>query len=156
MNTSKITETSWEADKKLIITHISGDIEKPDIEKWEKSFQAVLENIPDGDSFKILVNMHGFKAVDLDAHKRFRGIVPMALAAYGWKVGYVDLFEEEAKTMAYTNTRGIRCVGAAHVHQDETKMHLYQTRFSRDNEQFFTEPDRAREWIGNLAIKDWK
>ena len=153
MNNSKITETSWDAEKKLITTHISGAVEKPDIGGWEKSFQAALESISDKATFKILVNMHGFKAIDLEAHKQFRGIMPMTLAAYGWKVGYIDLFEEEAKTMTYTNTRGIRCVGAAHVHHDETKMSLYQTRFGRHNEHFFTDPDKAREWIESLAVK---
>lgn len=153
MNYQKSTQTSWDADQKLIITHISGDIEKSDVEKWERSFQAALENIPDNELFKILVNMHGFKAVDLDAHKRFRGTVPVTLAAYGWKVGYIDLFDEEAKTMRYIHTRGIQCVGAAHVHQDETKMSLYQARFSRDNEHFFTDSDKAKEWIETLIIK---
>ncbi|MPR35097.1 hypothetical protein [Salmonirosea aquatica] len=150
MNNPIITETSWDAGKKLIITHISGAVEKSAIETWEKTFQAALESIPDNGTFKVLVNMYGFEAVDLEAHKRFRGIVPVTLAGYGWKVGYVDLFPEEAKTMKYTPTRGIQCVGAAHVHQDSTKMDLYNTRFGRDTERFFTDPDRAREWIESI------
>lgn len=152
MLTTKITETNWYPKKRLIVTHISGDIEKSDIEQWEKSFKDTLGQIADNTTFKIFVNMYGFKAVNVDAHKRFRGVVPLTLADYGWKVGYVDLFEDEAKTMTYKNTRGIKCVGAAHSHQDETKMDLYETRFSSDREHFFLDPTQARQWIENLEI----
>lgn len=148
------TETNWYPEKRLIVTHISGDLKKSDIERWEKSFNDTLNKIENNGTFKIFVNMYGFKAVDIDAHKRFRGVVPLTLADYGWKVGYVDLFEEEAKTMTFKNTRGIKCVGAAHSHQDETKMELYETRFSSDKEHFFPDPTQARQWIENLEMAD--
>lgn len=152
--TSKNISTYWYPEKRLIITHISGDIEKSDIEQWEKSFKSTLDQIEDNSTFKIFVNMHGFKAVNIDAHKRFRGVVPLTLADYGWKVGYLNLFEEEAKTMTYKNIRGIKCVGAAHSHQDETKMELYETKFSSDREHFFIDPAQARQWIENLEMAD--
>lgn len=154
MTTTKITETTWYPEKRLIVTHISGDIEKDDIEQWEKSLQNTLDQIEDNSTFKIFVNLHGFNAVNIDAHKKFRGIVPLTLADYGWKVGYVGLFEEEAKTMVYKNTRGIQCIGAAHSHQDETKMGLYETRFSSEREHFFPDPTQARQWIERLEITD--
>ena len=149
---TKITETNWYPEKRLVVTHISGDIEKDDIEQWEKSFKKALDQIEDETTFKIFVNMYGFKAVNIDTHKRFRTVIPLALADYGWKVGYVDLFEEEAKTMTYKNTRGIKCVGAAHSHQEKTKMDLYETRFSSDREHFFLDPIQARQWIENLEM----
>ena len=152
MLSTKITETSWHPEKRLIVTHISGDIEKDDIEHWERSFRNALEQIEDNSTFKIFINMYGFKAVNIDAHKRFRAVIPLTLADYGWKVGYLGLFEEEAKTMTYKNTRGIKCVGAAHSHQDETKMDLYETRFSSDREHFFTDPIQARQWIETLEM----
>lgn len=152
MVTTKITETNWYPEKRLVITHISGDIEKDDIEQWEKSFKNTLDQIEDNITFKIFINMYGFKAVNIDTHKRFRAVIPLTLADYGWKVGYVDLFEEEAEAMTYKNTRGIKCVGAAHSHQDETKMDLYKTRFSSDREHFFLDPTQARQWIENLEM----
>jgi len=152
MTTTKITETNWYPERRLLVTHISGDIEREDIEQWEKSFKNTLDQIEDNATFKIFVNMYGFKAVDIDAHKRFRGIVPLTLADYGWKVGYVDLFEEEAKTLTYKNKRGIKCVGAAHSHQDKTKMDLYETKFSSDKEHFFFDPKQARQWIESFEI----
>lgn len=152
MVTTKITATDWYPEKRLVVTHISGEIEKDDIERWEKSFKGVLDQIEDGTTFKIFVNMHGFQAVNIDAHKRFRAIIPLTLADYGWKVGYVDLFEAEARAMTYKATRGIKCVGAAHAHQDATKMELYETRFSSDREHFFLDPARARQWIEDLEM----
>lgn len=154
MTSTKITETNWYPEQRLVVTHVSGDLGKTDIEQWETSFKNALNQIEDNTTFKIFVNMHGFKAVDLDAHKRFRGIVPLTLADYGWKVGYLNLFEEEAKTMTYKNTRGIKCVGAAHSHQDEIKMDLYETKFSSDNEHFFPDPAQARAWIEKLEISN--
>jgi hypothetical protein len=152
MTAMKMTQTNWFPEKRLVITNISGDLEKTDIEQWEKSFKETLDNIEDNSTFKIFINMYGFKAINLDAHKRFRAVIPSTLADYGWKVGYVDLFEEEAKTMTFKNTRGIKCVGAAHAHQDETKMDLYETKFSSEREHFFIDPINARQWIENLAI----
>ena len=154
MTTTKNTETNWYPEKRLLVTHISGDLEKADIEQWEKSFKNTLDSIEDHTRFKIFVNMYGFKVVNLEVHKRCRGVVPLTLADYGWKVGYVNLFEEEARTMAFKTTRGIQCVGAAHAHQDETKMDLYQTKFSSNREHFFPDPAQARQWIENLELTD--
>ncbi|MBX2966356.1 MAG: hypothetical protein KF845_09440 [Cyclobacteriaceae bacterium] len=154
MTTQKIMESKWFADKKMLVTHISGDVNKGDIEHWENSLKQSLEQIQSNDNFKIFVNMHGFKAIDIDAHKRFRAVIPLTLAEYGWKVGYVDLFEDEAKTMIFKNTGGIKCVTAAHSHQDETKMEHYETQFSSAKEHFFTDPEKAERWIEALEINN--
>jgi hypothetical protein len=151
MTNLKSTHTTWDPEKKLIVTSVQGDLSKDDIETWERSLHTALDGIEDGSTFKIMINMHGFTAVDIDAHKRFRAIIPLTLAQYNWKVGYVDLFEKEAKELVFTTTRGITCKGAAHAHHDATKMELYQARFSRNNERFFTDPQKAEQWIENLA-----
>ncbi len=44
----------------------------------------------------------------------------------------------------------IRCTGAAHIHQDATKIEKYESLFGRDNERFFTDPTLAEEWILQL------
>lgn len=153
MATAKNIETNWYPEKRVVVTQISGDVDKCDIEHWEKSLKSTLEQIEDNSTFKIYVNMHGFKAANIDAHKSFKDVVPSLLADYGWKVGYLNLFEEEAKTMTFKNTRGIKCAGVAHSHQDETKMDMYETRFSSHRERFFIDPAQARQWIENLEIE---
>jgi hypothetical protein len=151
MNYPKITTTEWHPDKKLIITQLSRDVDLADVELWETSFKNTLDTIEDNGIFKIFVNLHGFKAADIEAHKRYRSIIPLTLADYGWKVGYVDLFDE-ARDMSFKNIRGIRCVAAAHVHHDETKIEKYEMNFGRENERFFTDPKRAEEWIEALKF----
>src|SRR3954463_9277268 len=79
MTSLKIAETNWYPEKRLLVTHISGDLDKDDIEQWERSFKNTLGQIDDCSTFKIFVNMYGFKAVDIEAHKSFRGVVPLTL-----------------------------------------------------------------------------
>lgn len=148
----KVFDTQWIPATGLMITELSGDIAIPEIEMWEQSLSRELNKIDDGASFKILVNLYGFTAVNVDAHKRFRNIVPLVLSRYNWKVGYVDLFEEEARSIQYTTTRGIQCVAAAHVHQDESKIEKYESNYSRANEHYFTDPAKALDWITNIRV----
>ncbi|QHV93659.1 hypothetical protein [Spirosoma endbachense] len=148
---TKVAKSEWYPGKKLIITQLSGDIKEADVVLWEKSLQDTLAQIGDHGSFKIFINLHGFTATDFATHKQFRGIIPETLARYGWKVGYVDLFVEAAK-MRYTNTRGITCVAAAHTHQDALKIDAYEQRFGRENEHFFTDPQKAYEWIDSVDL----
>lgn len=145
----KIITTHWYPENKLIITHISGEANSDDIKRWEQSLLRTLDQVEDNDTFKIFVNLHGFKAINIEAHKQFRTIIPLTLATYGWKCGYVDMFEE-ASLLQLTNIRGIQCTAAAHAHHDETKMALYESNYSRSNEHFFTDPIAAQQWISNM------
>lgn len=151
MSDLKIAKTDWEPGNRLIITHISGDMEKEDVIRWEKSLYEALDRIEEGGTFSIFVNLHGFTAANLDAHKHFRSIVPLTLAEYGWKVGYVAMFEEEASKMVLTRKRDIRCVAAVHCHQDGTKIEKYESLYSSPNERFFTDPEQAEAWIRSIA-----
>jgi hypothetical protein len=151
MEQSKIIGTQWLPEEKLIITQITGDVTQEDISDWEKGLHNCLKKIEDNSSFKIFVNLFGFKAIDIEAHKSFRGIVPLTLADYGWKVGYVDLFDE-ASSMIFKNERGIKCVAAAHTHQDASKIEQYENRFGRKEEHFFTDQKKAEEWIKSISV----
>ncbi len=142
----KITSTQWHPQRSLIETTLSGDVDEQDIIQWEQSLHRAMNQIPDGASFKIFVNLHGFKAVNIQAHKRYREIIPILLANYNWKVGYVDLFEE-SKDMKFQKTRNIGCIAAVHVHQDKEKIRKYEENFSRENEHYMTDSEKAKEWI---------
>lgn len=151
MSDLKIAKTDWEPENRLIITHISGDLEKEDVIRWEQSLYEALDRVEDGGTFRIFVNLHGFTALNLDAHKHFRTIVPLTLADYDWKVGYVAMFEEEAHQLVLSSKRNIRCVAAAHCHQDATKIEKYESLYSSANERFFTDPEKAEAWIRSIA-----
>ena len=143
----KTIYSEWFADEQLIMTQISGDIEKEDVVRWEQTLHASLDQVPHAGKFKIFINLYGFKAVDLDAHKKFRSVIPLTLAEYGWKVGYVALFPEEAEKMVITKNRDVQCVAAAHCHQDATKIEKYESLYSSDHEHFFTDENEADAWI---------
>ncbi len=152
MQSNIIFGTQWFPEEKTIDTRISGDVSVQDIEQWEESLHFALGQIETGAEFRIMVDLFGYSPVNIEAHKRFRAVIPLTLSQYGWKVGYVDLFEDEKEKLQYVSTRGIKCIAAAHAHQDETKIGLYERSYSRDNEHFFTDPQKAREWLKGLAI----
>ena len=147
----KIAKTVWEPASRLIITQISGDMDIEDVIRWEKSLYSALDQVEMGGTFSIFVNLHGFTALNLDAHKHFRSIIPLTLANYGWKVGYLAMFEEEAAKLVIASKRNIRCVAAVHCHQDETKIGKYEALYSSVNERFFTDPEKAEAWIRSRA-----
>ncbi|HEV7329467.1 MAG TPA: hypothetical protein VGN63_00350 [Flavisolibacter sp.] len=144
----KIAESFWYPEQQLIITRLSGNLDMADVEKWETSLLQALSQVPDNGLFKIMVDLHGFKAVNFEVHKKFRVIIPQTLAHYGWRVGYLDMFPEA--NVNITTTRGVQCFAAVHVHQDESKIKNYDANYSRPNERFFTDPLTAREWIHQL------
>lgn len=147
-----IAQSSWNSKEKLITTQISGDAALADVQKWEASLYAVLKEVPDNSSFKIMVDLHGFKAVDFEVHKSFREIIPRTLAQYGWRVGYLEMFPEA--NMILMNDRGIQCKAAVHVHHDETKIKNYDDNYSKENERFFVDPAVAKKWIDDYKITE--
>lgn len=148
----KIITTEWYPDKSILITHLAGNISTEDLAVWEESFKTSLDMIEANACFKIFVNLHGFKAVDLMTHKSFRTIIPITLSEYGWKVGYIGLFEKEAEDIVFISKRGITCIAAAHCHHDATKIERYESQFGRYNERFFTDPVLAEHWLRNLEV----
>ncbi|WP_439558411.1 hypothetical protein [Dyadobacter sp.] len=145
-----IISSNWYADQQLIVTQISGNVEQEDVLHWEQTLHAALDQVADSGVFNIFVNLHGFNAVDLNVHKYFRSIVPLTLARYGWKVGYVAMFPEEAEKIVITRNRNIQCIAAAHCHHDVTKMEKYETLYSSENEHFFIDVEEAAAWISGL------
>lgn len=151
MKAEKVIYSHWNEQKKLIITRIAGEVDRNDIEKWTMSLLSSLKQVPTQSEFKILIDLFGFRALDLEVHKKFRTVIPLTLARYGWKVGYVALFDE-GTSLSLSTEDGIKCVAAAHVHQDETKMEKYQSLFGTDKEAFFTDPLIAERWLEQLKV----
>jgi hypothetical protein len=152
MQATTVFGTEWFPEEKTIDTRVCGAVNFYDIEQWEKSLHLALEQIESGGVFKIMVDLFGFSPNSVETHKRFRSVIPVTLSQYGWKVGYVDLFDEAAEKLQYVNTRDIRCIAAAHAHQDESKIGLYERSYSRYNEHFFTNPEEARKWLKRVSI----
>ena len=146
----KRKQTTWLPKEKLVITELSGDLDKDDIIEWNESLNTTLQRLPPSTKFKILVNLYGFRARDFEVHKQFRGVIPRTLAAHGWYVGYLRMFPEANVTLSSANN--IYCVAAAHVHQDETKIRNYADNYSMRNERFFSDAEAARSWINSISV----
>ncbi|RYD57942.1 MAG: hypothetical protein EOP56_06620 [Sphingobacteriales bacterium] len=146
----KATETRYDPNNNLVTTTLSGFVNSEDVEQWKQSLSDTLDSLPENGGFKIFVNLHGFKAENFDVHKQFRNVIPLTLADYGFRAGYVEMFENV--DLPLQNKRGIKCLAAAHCHQDETKIANYQQQFSKPNEQFFTDPLAAANWISKLQV----
>lgn len=147
---SKYYFSEWKPVDKLLITRLSGELNKEDIVAWEKSLSDAAKKIPANSEFKLLINLFGFKAANFEVHKEFRNIIPLFLAEYGYRIGYLDMFPEA--TIKLKNNRSIQCVAMANVHQDETKMKDYQVKFSNAHEQYFVDDKEALMWIQKLEI----
>lgn len=147
-----IIQTQWFASERLLISQLSGDITSSEIDQWIDSLESALNELTPGQVFRVFFNLVDFKADSLDTHKKFRGVIPLTMASYGWKVGYVDLFDEAA-LLTYQTKRGIRCLAAAHAHHDATKIAAYEERFGRATERFFTDAVQAEAWIRTLNLE---
>lgn len=142
------TESKWIPEKRLLVTRLGGNVGLQDVKRWEKSLEDAIAQIEGKSSFKAFINLYGFKATDLEAHKAMRTVVPFILARYNFKAGYIDLFEDTVLTLE--NRNGITCTAVAHVHNDKEKIKLYQERFNKSNERFFTNPEEGERWIESV------
>lgn len=147
----KTVITEWHAKEQLVITRLNGKITSADISRWQQSLDAVFSIIPEDTSFKILVDLYNFEAENTDVHKEYRTTIPLLLAEYGYRIGYLEMFPEATVTLQ--NKRGIQCMAMANVHHNADKMLDYETRFSKPHEHYFTDPDAALKWIRNVDIK---
>ncbi len=146
----KKMETLYLASENLIVTDLSGELDTADINEWSASLERTLMQLQPNTKFKMLVNLHGFKASNLEAHKKFRAVIPTTLARYGWYVGYLRMFPEARLTISSKDN--IYCIAAAHVHQDETKIKNYSDNYQMKNEGFFTDPELARKWLDSVPV----
>jgi hypothetical protein len=146
----KIMRSEWHSKEHLLITKISGKLNKQDIESWRNSLLTAMSSIPAKSTFKMLVDLYGFEADNMEVHKEFRTIIPSLLADYNYRIDYLDMFPEA--TVELKRTRGISCIAMANVHHNAEKMSDYQTRFGKYHEQYFTESEAALSWIRNLTL----
>ncbi|QNA45939.1 hypothetical protein [Lacibacter sediminis] len=144
----KIVKAEWQSGEKLVVARLSGIVNLEDIQNWKNSLYNVLNLLPDNSSFKMLVDLHGFEAENMETHKEYRTIIPLLLADYNYRIGYLDMFPEASVELK--QTRGINCIAMANVHHNADKMLDYQTRFGNEHEHYFTESDAALAWIKNM------
>jgi hypothetical protein len=145
----KEVNTIWSEENGLLTTRLSGLVDIDDIEDWKAGLMGALQLLKPDSSFKAFINIHGFKAVNMDAHKAFRTVVPLILAEHNFRIGYVDLFDNVE--LPLTSKDGIQCIAVAHAHHDADKMNLYESSYSKANDRYFTDPAEAEKWLLSVA-----
>ena len=150
MHNTVTANTEWDATNRIVTTLLCGPVDIADVERWEAGLHGVLQSLPAGTHFKTFVNFHGLAPVSVEAHKRYRSVIPATLARYGWRVGYLAMFPE-ADGLAIATERDVRCVAAVHVHQDAYKIEEYDRRFGTAAERFFTDTVTGAEWLASVA-----
>ena len=138
-------ETTWDTARKILVTHLHGDITIETVQRWQASLQDALSQIEAKGEFKMIVDLYGYELKDIAAHKEMRTVVPLTLADYGFRTALLDLVDPVE--LPLQKTRGITCRAVAHIHHDAYKMAEYERRLGRENERFFTEYDQAVAWI---------
>ncbi|WP_246839254.1 hypothetical protein [Leptospira levettii] len=138
--------TKWEKDSNLIITRLTGFVTELDVKEWEIGLKQVFRDLPKGTKFKMFVNFHGLSPSTVTAHKSYRDVIPLLLSQYGWRIGYLDLFEE-ANDLTISKTNESECYATVHCHQDGYKIQEYERRFGKENEHFYEDPIFSEAWI---------
>lgn len=141
--------TEWQPEGKLLTTKLSGMVNETDIQNWQQTLESAIKQIPADSSFKMLVDIYGFKAENFDAHKKFRVVLPVTLARFGLRIGYLSLFPDAE--LQLDREDGKQCIVIAHTHHDEGKMELYEQQCSQPNDRYFKDPIAAADWINSVS-----
>jgi DNA-binding transcriptional ArsR family regulator len=145
--------TAWRAESRLLITELAGQVTLETVNAWQEELLETSERIPAGSTFTMLVDLRGYEMgeVERSVHRVMREVIPRLLAAFGFRPGYLDLFEP-SQEIAVTRQQAT-CVAVAHVHHDADKMAGYNERLARSNERWFTDRAEAERWIHSLGIE---
>lgn len=136
----------WDDTLSILQTELKGPVTREHVELWKMNLYAELDRIPDGRPFRLLLDLEGYEPVDMEAHKAMRLVIPNVLQSHGMRPAFADLFDDPGE-LNITLLRNRRCFAFANVHHDEYKMDQYETKIGRSDQRFFTDPDKARQWL---------
>ena len=142
--------STWDAGRRVLETRLAGEVTHDDVRIWKEGLDREVARLVDGTRFKLLFDLRGFEAVDVEVHKAMREVVPRLLAAHGLRPAFIDLFDDGPE-LAVTSARGIACTAFANVHHDDVKMRDYETRIAKHNQRFFSSRGAAEAWLDSLA-----
>jgi hypothetical protein len=144
-----VGSSHWDRQQRLLVTQLTGTVDVDDVDAWRLALLDAVERIPDGTSFKLLLDLTGYEPASLDAHRHMRMVVPDLLIAHGLRPAFVDLYPDAPEPVVIQD-RGVVCVAFANVHHDETKMARYEEQIATANQRFFTSRSAAEEWLATV------
>ena len=138
-------EVTWDARARLLTTCVRCALSVDEVTDYDNALSRVIATIPDGTRFIWLSDATGYEALANRAgHEVYRVILPRTLAEHGFRTSLLDLYDGE---LPITCVRGVECVAIAHIHHDAEKMGIFDERFARDDERYFSEVDVGRRWL---------
>jgi len=138
-------EVAWDAEASLLTTRVRRGLSVDDVAEYGSALSSAIAAIPDGTRFTWLSDATGYEAfANRVAHEAYRVILPRTLAEHGFRTSLLDLYDAE---LPVTCDRGVACAAIAHVHHDVEKMLIFDQRFGRDDERYFSDANAARRWL---------
>ena len=146
MNDAIITVT-WLDDAQVLSTRVAGVLSLDDVERWRQDLQRTVRRLPREGVFRMLVDVRGYEVADQNrhVHQVMREVIPLFLAAHGFRVGFFDLYQAEPSVGR--DAAEALCVAAAHVHHDQAKMERYNELLGTTSERFFSDLAEAAAWL---------
>ena len=129
---------------RAVLTQLTGSVAVDDVERWIEALDRELAKIPTGTEIVLLSDFHGYEPADLDAHKRVRDVIPVRLAAMGFRTALANAVGAEIDVASAPR---VVCSKVAHVHHDAAKMAAYESAHATPRERFFTSAAFANEWL---------
>ena len=65
----------------LLTTRLTGVVTTEDVQRWKESLERDAAAIPDGGTFKLLLDLCGYEPADIEAHKAMRAVIPLGQPA---------------------------------------------------------------------------
>jgi dienelactone hydrolase len=144
-------EVTWDAEARLLTTRVPRALSVHEVAGYESALERVIAAVPDQTRFVWLSDATGYEALaNRAAHEAYRVILPRRLAEHGFRTSLLDLYDAELPT---TCARGVACTAVAHVHHDAEKMLIFDQRFGRDAERYFSDASAARRWLLRLGAE---
>jgi hypothetical protein len=136
----------WDEVQTLLITRIRSPMGVADVAAYRSALDHELSGVAHSTTFIWLSSAVGYDAMaDRAAHMELRSVVPLTLAAYGFRTSLLDM--HEGAEIPITQTRGIVCRALAHVHHDTAKMEALNEKLGRPGERYFSDEDSAQAWL---------
>lgn len=145
--------TSWDPGRHILRTRFSGPAGIAQVVSWRAGLYAAAASIPRGAAFKLIVDARGYSVADIDpsVHKVQREVIPLFLATYHFRTGFIDFFGVKGEVVAAKEDA--RCMAVAHVHHECPKMELYRQTLGRADENFFCLIQEAESWITPIPLQ---
>lgn len=142
-------EVTWDEVDTLLTTRIRSPMAIADAAGYRDALERALASIPPGSTFLWLSSAVGYDAMaDRAAHQQLRSVVPLTLAACGFRTSLLDL--HKGTEIPVTQTKGPVCRAIAHVHHDASKMDAYSEQLGRSHERYFSDEGAALAWLKGL------